>query len=161
MSPSLGVLRVTKKSKKKSYLFQNCYFLANYTNIFKKELQKVSQRVSLFPGWRLLGQSWGMFGAPSHFSTPKWAHGSPKVPPVDEKYSKNDPTGRKIVSKSASNTASIPSCFLNTFGEKIRSTVQNFAWSAARPGGLREALWIKRQAVALFFFGGGGGGGHI
>jgi len=58
VSPSLGALRVTTKLKKESYLFQNCSFSANYTNIFKKELQKVSKRVSLFPGWRLLGHLW-------------------------------------------------------------------------------------------------------
>ena len=58
MSPSLGALRVTKKLKKKATHFRTVFFNKKTRKMLKQELQKVSKRVSLFPGWRLLGHLW-------------------------------------------------------------------------------------------------------
>ncbi len=111
MSPSRGALRTTQKSKRKRDIFQNRFFFSKNWKYVKKELQKVSQRVSLFRWWRLFGGSWDTFGDPSRFLTPKVRHHAPKVHPGTENYLKNDtkcPQRPKIISKMTPKVKKIP-----------------------------------------------------
>ena len=99
MSPSLGVLRVTKKFKKKSKLFQNRSFLQTQRKYSKKDLQKVSKRVRGFPGKRFLGHLASpklIFDAKSEPTAP------PKCPQGPKHASKMIPKGSKMILKSDS-----------------------------------------------------------
>ena len=58
-----------KIEEKKGRISEPLFLGKNAKNV-KKILKSVSKRVPPKTWWRLLGQSWGMFGAPSHFSPP-------------------------------------------------------------------------------------------
>ena len=110
-------------------------FLAKKTKNVNKTVSKMClKRWLYFRG----GASWCTFGAPSWFliqkvnpqrppkcprdrkKAQKWTHGTPKVTPRTEKYSKNDP--QSAPERGLSNC-----------------TADLHIW----PGGLREALWIN------------------
>ena len=127
MSPSLGALRVTKKLKKKSNLFQNPSFLQKKQKSSKKELQKVSKRVREFPGWRPLGHLWSsklIFASKSEPTAP------PKCPQGPKHASKMIPKGPKMILKVTLKVYSLGTLTLDRRFEQ-------------RPGGLREALTIR------------------
>jgi len=60
-------------------------FLGKKRKHLKKELQKVSKRVTSKTGWRLLGGSWGTFGDPSRFLTQEVSPPRPQSAPRDPK----------------------------------------------------------------------------
>ena len=126
MSPSLGGLRVTKKLKKKSKLFQNRSFQQKQRKYSKKELQKVSKRVRGFRGKRFLGHLWSpklIFDAKSEPTAP------PKCPQGPKHASKMIPKGPKMILKVTLKVYSLGTLTLDRRFEQ-------------RPGGLREALTI-------------------
>ena len=126
MSPSLGALRVTKKLKKQATYFRTALFSKNQT-YSKKEVHKVSKRVSLFPGWRLLGHLWSpklIFDSKSESTAP------PKCSQGPKNASKMISKGPKMILKVTLKVYSLGTLTLDRRFEQ-------------RPGGLREALTIR------------------
>ena len=98
-------------------------FLARMLNILEKELQKVSKRVTLFPGWRLLGHLWSpklIFDSKSEPTAP------PKCSQGPKNASKMIPKGQKMILKVTLKVHSLGTLTLNRRFEQ-------------RPGGLRAA----------------------
>ena len=91
-------------------------------------MKKGSKKVTAFPGWRPLGHLW----SPKLIFDAKSEPTAPKVPPGTQTCFKNDPKRAKNDPKSDSEVHSLGTLTLDRRFEQ-------------RPGGLREALTIKRH----------------
>ena len=95
-------------------------FLAKKHKFSKTELQKLSKRVTLFPGWRLLGHLWSsklIFDSKSEPTTP------PKCSQWPKKTSKIIPTGQKIILKVTLKVRSLGTLTQNhRFVQRLKNT---------------------------------------
>ena len=125
-SPSLGALRVTNKLNKKTTYFRNAIFLSKKRTSSKKELQRVSKRVTSFREKCILGHLWSpklIFDSKSEPTAP------PKCSEGPKNASKLIPKGPKMILKMTLKVYSLGTLTLDCRFEQ-------------RPGGLREALTI-------------------
>ena len=109
-------------------------------NYNKKGTQKVSKRVTGFPGWR----PWGRLGRPltpqSVFEHKKYAQSAPKMTSRVQKWPQN---ASKVTPK-------VAKCTL-TGAPKWFKCIKKCQLQDTRPGGLREALTITLCEAGLLY----------